>query len=619
MDDNTSPSVTTSASLNPSNPTTSVGTGAHSRIWAYLALLLVDAVILLVIGSGLYFLQQHRNDQQDHSISALSSNINSKIKTLSKQTAELSGQAQLNASYPQNVTLKSLTVTGQTTLSQLDATSTKAGSIVANTINGSTFPGTSITSVSALNNTASSSSSIIALGKQTTGAYVAKLGVLNGLTATDNEGAGSTPTLSVNYGSSADTAVEGNITLTCTGAVSGSNLTGGGNSLTLGVGGSCNSIGLVDDPSFDGTITDTNSTGADLALTGTPLGANDTSLLELGSPIAGGNSNGTYIGLNQSGTADLLNLQTNSVSQLVVDSAGDTTIAGALTVEGSGNNSTTAGVLLQNTSNSTTAFQIKNQDGSFTLFDADTTDGRIGIGNSAPGAYTLDIGSGTSGTVNIGSTLYIDNKPVCTSAGCGTSNTPPSAIDNSTSLQAGAANFFIQSGSSAPTATLEVSSAQVTSQTNVFQILNTNGSTVLDSINYAGNLTVQSATFDGTVTVQNNLTLNGHLITGNSSSGTTTDTAGSNAGTGAITLFNGNDTAGTVQVHSVNGSAGPDLITIGFASDYTGTAPHCVVSADNNASAGLEPYCVATDSSITIGVNITGGTGSYEFDYIITQ
>lgn len=56
------------------------------------------------------------------------------------------------------------------------------------------------------------------------------------------------------YGAIANTAVQGNTAITCTG-VSGSNLSGGGNSLTLGSGGSCNSISLSNSPTFSGTLT----------------------------------------------------------------------------------------------------------------------------------------------------------------------------------------------------------------------------------------------------------------------------------------------------------------------------------------------------------------------------
>src|SRR6185503_3344336 len=93
----------------------------------------------------------------------------------------------------------------------------------------------------------------VALGADTTGNYVANLGSLTGLTTSGNSGEGSTPTLSVAYGSGANTAVQGNVALTC--ASGTGNLTGGGTSITLGTGGSCAAINTVASPTFSGTLT----------------------------------------------------------------------------------------------------------------------------------------------------------------------------------------------------------------------------------------------------------------------------------------------------------------------------------------------------------------------------
>ncbi|MET0779223.1 MAG: hypothetical protein ABWY71_00155, partial [Candidatus Saccharimonadales bacterium] len=93
----------------------------------------------------------------------------------------------------------------------------------------------------------------VALGTDTTGNYVSLLGTLTGLTTTGNTGEGSTPTLSVTYGSSASTAVQGNISLNCP---SGSgNLTGGGTAITLGTGGTCGALSTVNNPTFTTSVT----------------------------------------------------------------------------------------------------------------------------------------------------------------------------------------------------------------------------------------------------------------------------------------------------------------------------------------------------------------------------
>jgi hypothetical protein len=76
-----------------------------------------------------------------------------------------------------------------------------------------------------------------------------------------------------------------------------------------------------------------SATGSNaVALSGAPAGSTTSSLLQLGSPIAGGNANGTYIGLNapSASTADLINLQNNGASKLQVDYLGDLTSAATL-------------------------------------------------------------------------------------------------------------------------------------------------------------------------------------------------------------------------------------------------------------------------------------------------
>ncbi len=92
----------------------------------------------------------------------------------------------------------------------------------------------------------------VALGVDTTGNYVADITAGNGISVTGGAAEGSTPTVSVVYGSAANTAVQGNTVLTCP-AGSG-NLTGGGNNVTLGAGGSCGALSVVGSPMFSGTL-----------------------------------------------------------------------------------------------------------------------------------------------------------------------------------------------------------------------------------------------------------------------------------------------------------------------------------------------------------------------------
>ena len=95
----------------------------------------------------------------------------------------------------------------------------------------------SITIAAALGNTVGNSeieNDAVTLGTQTTGDYVASIGTLLGLSVSGNSGEGSTPGLSVLYGSASGTAVQGNTTIICPSGTG--NLTGGGNTITLGAG-----------------------------------------------------------------------------------------------------------------------------------------------------------------------------------------------------------------------------------------------------------------------------------------------------------------------------------------------------------------------------------------------
>lgn len=181
----------------------------------------------------------------------------------------------------------------------------------------------------------------VALGADTTGNYVANLGSLTGLSTTGNSGEGSTPTLSVLYGATANTAVQGNTTLTCPSGTG--NLNGGGTAITLGTGGTCAALDTISNPTFSGLLTASKTGATAFAVTGAPTNSATSSLIQIGSAIASGNTatnGGTYIGLNapasgNPGTAaDFLNFQVNGTSKLKVDTTGLIDTAGGLAVGG---------------------------------------------------------------------------------------------------------------------------------------------------------------------------------------------------------------------------------------------------------------------------------------------
>jgi len=631
---------TSTQDTNVISPATVVHSNDHG-IWPFVGLVLLEVLLVTIVGSGLYFMQQRADSTQTSGLNSLSVRTN-KLASESQQaiTAYKKSTAQ-SASILQNLTLDTLNVSGKSTLNQVEATSIQANSITANTINGQPFPGTS--------STVSSGGSVT----QFSGSYVASIGSLVGLTTAGNSGSGSRPDLSVVYGSTAytaaqgsnqitvaggdgltgggtitlgnggttslsvaygatpSTAVQGSVQLTCPGGAIGGNVSGGGNVITLGNGGNCGNLSVVNNPTFSGLVTaSSNTTG--LTLTGSPSASGgNTALLQIGLPISNGNSSingGTYIGINEpssgnSGSdADFLNFQNNGSPELSVNSSGDLSLAGTAT--------------FQNADNSTTAFKIQASGSNGAIvFDADTQDDAVGIGGPA-GDYTLNVG----GNINAASALYVGGNQVCISTGCygisGGGGSGPPSINNTSSLQSNA-NFFISSSSvSTPTAQIEALSGQ---STNLLQVVAPNGTTILDFIDPNGNLSVQKATVNGT------LSINGHVITGNGS-GTTSVTVGaaSQTGTGATATINGDDSAGTITIHtgttSGNLDAG-DIADVTFASSY-GVAPHIVITPDNSDSAALGYYqqAAVTGDGFSIYSRTAPYPGDeYVFDYIIEQ
>lgn len=147
----------------------------------------------------------------------------------------------------------------------------------------------------------------------------------------------------------------------------------------------------------------------------------------------------------------------------------------------------------------------------------------------------------------------------------------------------------------------------------LFQAQDSTG-TVLASIDFAGNLTVKNATFNGTLSV------NGHIITGNTS-GTTTIAAGAAACTTPTVSISGNDTAGTITITTGTGCASTGILgTITFAAAY-GAAPRVVVSADNANASALATYTAnRTTTTFTLDTNTTPtDTTTYTFNYFIAQ
>jgi hypothetical protein len=144
--------------------------------------------------------------------------------------------------------------------------------------------------------------------------------------------------------------------------------------------------------------------------------------------------------------------------------------------------------------------------------------------------------------------------------------------------------------------------------------------TPLAYIDYQGNLTVQAATINGTLTV------NGHIITGNTSGSTTAaaQIAIGTSGTCNLSPTNyaaGNDTSGTITLTpGGTGIANGIQCIITFGSAY-GHCPHVVITPADSPSQILGVYGEATGTdTFNIGLATAGSSGTtYTFNYFIAQ
>jgi hypothetical protein len=117
----------------------------------------------------------------------------------------------------------------------------------------------------------------VALGTDTTGDYVQNLGTGTGVTIGSNTGEASQPTIAVDYGSSANNAVQGNTTITLTQTSGEIDITGTA-AQALG-GGPSYTIGLADTITGNRTFSNNIVIGGDLTVSGTASFQNTENLL----------------------------------------------------------------------------------------------------------------------------------------------------------------------------------------------------------------------------------------------------------------------------------------------------------------------------------------------------
>lgn len=228
----------------------------------------------------------------------------------------------------------------------------------------------------------------VTLGTDTTGNYLASLGTLTGLTLGGTNGVeGGMPTLAVNYGSAANTATQGNTTITI---AAGTNL-GGGGTITLGAGGTV-TLNTINSPTFSTSVTSpifTSTAGLTLSSGGT----GDILLNSASNKII---IDGTDTTLERTGTGSYtIDLKDNAATSLVLgnSTAGGSSVANLNLIDGS--------LQIAGTTVIGNDRALQNLAG-ITNVGAFTTSGGIASLNASSN-FATNINTGTSaGTVTIG-------------------------------------------------------------------------------------------------------------------------------------------------------------------------------------------------------------------------
>ncbi|HET6863690.1 MAG TPA: hypothetical protein VFH37_00590 [Candidatus Saccharimonadales bacterium] len=344
---------------------------------------------------------------------------------------------------------------------------------------------------------------------------------------------------------------------------------------------------------------------------------------------------------------------------------------GSFSVNATGSNGTTNSTLtLTKTLNSpgTVSFWMNRQE---TVFCSDFTTFKIdgatqqSYGCVFPGVYTLSsfaVGTGThtftwTYPANQSGFIYIDDVTVTNTSsvttalfnggnvGIGTSF--PNAnleVDGNTLFKASSdsvTQYQFQNSSGVNVLNIDTSHGKVgigtgtNTPTATFQVagtstVNTDSASAFQVQNAAATITVLAVnTLTSTVTVTNlaitsSLTVNGHVITGNTSGSTavTAGTAANCGGSSPSVSISGNDTSGTVTIttDATPACVAGTLATVTFANNFA-SAPRVLLTAAGSNASTLQYYNNASGtSSFTIDTNTapTAAT-TYKFNYWAVQ
>jgi len=460
---------------------------------------------------------------------------------------------------------------------------------------------------------------------------------LTGLTGSATVSLGGTLTLATAYGSAANTAVEGNDTLTC--ATTSGNLSGGGSSVTLGANGNCGALTLSSSPSFSGQLTlsgsGTNAVPI-LNFTGAPLGGATgatNSLVQLAGQISGGNvaaNGGTYLGVNlpasgAGSAADFLNFQKANTVEFKVDNSGDGTFGGNLSI-GSGDTYEIGGTQISsaNLSNSSSITTQGNTfNGATELVETNASTQLPAISgnlltnlnptNLVQGSGAVTLQSAAATAVNITSNAAATWS---TSTGLLTvqSGTGQISLGSSTSLTANAALTVESTGANALTLATQTSGANVDISPNGTGTVVIGGTT--PTVTSAGGITLQAGG-----TAQNVLltpSTSGTVVVGGTTPTITTSGATALAiDTGAAAAL----TLGGTNANAVNiANQSTNAATVGIANN--GTAHTTTIGSTAGGTTKLQAGNTAqtiTTSGDSIQTNTTNSTTAFQVQNAAAQ
>jgi len=344
----------------------------------------------------------------------------------------------------------------------------------------------------------------------------------------------------------------------------------------------------------------TNSTGSTASVfvnSGAALPTTATSTLTPGTSPKGA-ATGDF---NGDGKTDIAVANTTSSTLSVFLN----TTTNALVVNGG---SALNGALSLTSAGSGSALAIQNAGTGVDILIGSTNTGQI---QSAGGTTTKGINiqsgiatAGASGTVSLQS-------------GSGTTSTGAVSILSGNASAGASGGITVDTGtftSGTPTISIGTANASAVSIGRTGQATTVNGT-----------LTVtQAVTFSSTLSVKD-VTINGHIKTGNSS-GSTTAAVNANAGTSGSCTVSGNDTGGKITLVTGSGSwAAGVQCTITFANSYATTAPNPVITPANSTDTTLvKPYVDVPGSTpfTTWTLNFiapdTAGN-TYKFNYFNAQ